>query len=102
MDMNKWQFGYGEYENRLCCSSHGLTSGLTYKVIEFYKRAILFHKKLRKEERRKGRIAFKGFNEAVLRLEIFLNGYYKLGAWVPVHAVFVRNVPHLFSHNRCL
>jgi len=71
----KCQFGCPGFGMSLCCPPHTPTPDRTQKVIDAYQKAILLHRRLKKGERTKG------FNEAILRLEIeiFLNGYYK--AW---------------------
>jgi len=71
----KCQFGCPSFGTSLCCPPHTPTPDVTRKVIDFYEKAILFHRRLKKGERSKG------FNETVVRLEIevFLDGYYK--AW---------------------
>ena len=71
----KCQFGCHGFGIRLCCPPHSPTPDQTRKVIDCYQKAMLLHRRLRKGEQTKG------FNEAVVRLEIeiFLDGYYK--AW---------------------
>jgi predicted metal-binding protein len=71
----KCQFGCPGYGNSHCCPPHTPTPDLTRKVIDSYEKAILLHRRLKGGERAKG------FNEAVVRLEveIFLDGNYK--AW---------------------
>ena len=71
----KCQFGCPGFGKSLCCPPHTPTPEVTRKVIDSYEKAILLHRRLKKGERGKG------FNEAILRLEIemFLDGYYK--AW---------------------
>jgi len=71
----KCQFGCPGFGMRLCCPPYTPTPDQTQKVINSYKKAILIHRNIGKGERTKG------FNEAIVRLEIeiFLNGYYK--AW---------------------
>jgi predicted metal-binding protein len=71
----KCQFGCPGFGKSLCCPPHTPTPDVTRKVIDAYEKAILLHRTLKKGERGKG------FNEAILRLEIemFLDGYYK--AW---------------------
>jgi predicted metal-binding protein len=71
----KCQFGCPGFGMRLCCPPHTPTPEVTRKVIDSYEKAILLHRRLKKGDRSKG------FNEAVVRLEIeiFLDGYYK--AW---------------------
>jgi predicted metal-binding protein len=71
----KCQFGCPGFGVSLCCPSHTPTPEFTRKVIDSYEKAILLHRRLKKEERSKG------FNETVvhLEIEIFLDGYYK--AW---------------------
>jgi predicted metal-binding protein len=71
----KCQFGCPIFGMRLCCPPHTPTPEVTRKVIDSYEKAILLHRRLKKEERTTG------FNETVVHLEIelFLDGYYK--AW---------------------
>lgn len=71
----KCQFGCPGYGQSLCCPPHTPTPDVTRKVIDSYEKALLLHRRLKRGERGKG------FNEAILRLEIeiFLDGYYK--AW---------------------
>jgi len=71
----KCQFGCPGFGVSLCCPPHTPTPEFTRKVIDSYEKAILLHRRLKKEERSKG------FNETVvhLEIEIFLDGYYK--AW---------------------
>jgi predicted metal-binding protein len=71
----KCQFGCPGFGMGLCCPPHTPTPEVTRKVIDSYEKAILLHRRLKKGDRSKG------FNEAVVRLEIeiFLDGYYK--AW---------------------
>jgi len=71
----KCQFGCHRYGTSHCCPPHTPTPDLTRKVIDSYEKAILLHRRMTGEERSKG------FNEALLRLEIeiFHDGYYK--AW---------------------
>ena len=71
----KCQFGCPGFGMRLCCPPHSPTPDQTRKVIDSYQEAILLHRRLKKGKRSKG------FNEAIVRLEIaiFLDGYYK--AW---------------------
>ncbi|OGP86731.1 MAG: hypothetical protein A2156_04390 [Deltaproteobacteria bacterium RBG_16_48_10] len=71
----KCQFGCPGYGRRLCCPPHTPIPEVTRKVIDSYEKAILLHQRL--DQGRKT----KGFNEAIVRLEmeVFLDGYYK--AW---------------------
>ncbi len=71
----KCQFGCPGFGMGLCCPPTTPTPEVTRKVIDSYEKAILLHRRLKKGDRSKG------FNEAVVRLEIeiFLDGYYK--AW---------------------
>jgi predicted metal-binding protein len=77
----KCQFGCPNYGTRLCCPPRTPSPEKTQKVIDSYQKAILLHKRLKEGERGKGLMGFRGFNAAVVRLEIaiFLDGYYK--AW---------------------
>ena len=77
----KCQFGCTGFGMRHCCPPHSPTPGMTRKVLGGYKKAILLHKRLKKGERGKASMGSKGFNAAVVKLEIelFLAGYYK--AW---------------------
>jgi predicted metal-binding protein len=71
----KCQFGCPGFGMTLCCPPRAPTPDITRKVIDFYQKAILFHRRFKKGERSKL------LNEIVVRLEIeiFLDGYYK--AW---------------------
>ena len=71
----KCQYGCTRFGTSLCCPPHSPTPEITRKVIDSYRKAILLHQRLPKEEKAKS------FNEAIVNLEIkiFLNGYYK--AW---------------------
>ena len=77
----KCQFGCPSYGMRHWCPPHTPSPEKTQKVIDSYQKAILLHKKLKEGERGKGLMGFRGFNAAVVRLEIeiFLDGYYN--AW---------------------
>ena len=70
----KCQFGCSNFGRNLCCPPHTPTPDITRKVIDSYGKAILFRRRLKKEERTKG------FNEIIghLEIEIFLDGYYKV------------------------
>jgi predicted metal-binding protein len=71
----KCQFGCHNFGLSHCCPPRTPTPDQTRKVIDAYQKAILLHRRLKKEERTKG------LNQAIVRLEIeiFLDGYYK--AW---------------------
>ena len=71
----KCQFGCPNFGKGLCCPPYTPTPDITRKVIDSYKKAILLHKRFKKEE------ITTGFNEIIVHLEkeIFLDGYYK--AW---------------------
>jgi predicted metal-binding protein len=75
----KCQFGCPGFRKRLCCPPHTPTPVITRRVIDSYKKAILFHKGLKNSEERLEQR--KVFNETIVYLEkeIFLDGYYK--AW---------------------
>lgn len=77
----KCQFGCSGFGMRLCCPPYTPPPDVTRRVIDSYKTAILLHLRLKAGERGKGSMGFKGFNAAVVHLEvkIFLDGYYK--AW---------------------
>jgi len=77
----KCQFGCSGFGMRLCCPPYTPTPDLTRRVIDSYQIAILLHQRLKEGERGKSSMGFKGFNAAIVRLEIkiFLDGYYK--AW---------------------
>ena len=80
----KCQFGCPMFGKRLTCPPHAPSPEVTRRVIDSYRKAILIHKKLEKEDRtrefdeKKFRLHF---NQTIVRLEIamFLDGYYK--AW---------------------
>lgn len=69
----KCQFGCTGFGIRLCCPPHTPAPDITRKVVDSYKKAILLHRSLKKDEKTKV------FNESIVRLEIevFLEGYYK-------------------------
>jgi len=71
----KCQFGCTGFGTSLCCPPHSPTPEITRKVIDSYRKVILLHRRLPRGEKAKG------FNEAVVDLEIkiFLDGYYQ--AW---------------------
>ena len=71
----KCQFGCPGFGLNLCCPPHTPTPHITRRVIDSYEKAVLLHRRLKKDERSKL------LNETVVRLEIemFLDGYYK--AW---------------------
>ena len=70
----KCQFGCLHFGRSLCCPPHAPTPEVTRKVIDSYEKAILLHRRLKKDERTKD------FNEILghLEIEIFLDGYYKV------------------------
>ena len=71
----KCQFGCPGYGMSLCCPPRTPPPEVTRKVVDSYEKAILVHRRLKKEQRSKV------LNETIARLEIeiFLDGYYK--AW---------------------
>ena len=71
----KCQFGCPGYGMSLCCPPRTPPPEVTRKVVDSYEKAILLHRRLKKEQRSKV------LNETMARLEIeiFLDGYYK--AW---------------------
>ena len=71
----KCQFGCPGYGMSLCCPPRTPPPEVTRKVVDSYEKAILLHRRLKKEQRSKV------LNETIARLEIeiFLDGYYK--AW---------------------
>ena len=71
----KCQFGCPGFGMRLSCPPHTPPPDVTRKVVDAYEKAILLHRRLKKEERSKI------LNDIMVRLEIeiFLDGYYK--AW---------------------
>jgi predicted metal-binding protein len=71
----KCQFGCPGYGISLCCPPRTPPPEVTRKVVDSYEKAILLHRRLKKEQRSKV------LNETIARLEIeiFLDGYYK--AW---------------------
>ena len=71
----KCQYGCPGFGASLCCPPHTPPPDVTRKVIDFYQKAILLHRQLRKGEKSKP------FNETIVNAEvkIFLYGYYK--AW---------------------
>jgi len=71
----KCQFGCPGYGMSLCCPPHAPTPEITRKVVDSYEKAILLHRRLKKEQRSK---VLNG-TMARLEIEIFLDGYYK--AW---------------------
>ena len=77
----KCQFGCTGFGMRHCCPPHTPTPDITRKVLDGYEKAILLHKRLQKNEQGKAGMGSKGFNAALVKLEIelFLAGYYK--AW---------------------
>lgn len=75
----KCQFGCSGYGKRLCCPPYTPTPDVTRNVIDSYEKAILLHRRLKREEKREAKRRI--FNEAVVHLEfeLFYDGYYK--AW---------------------
>jgi len=71
----KCQFGCPGFGMSLCCPPHTPTPEVTRKVMDSYQKAILLHRRLKKDE------GSKILNDIIVRLEIemFLDGYYK--AW---------------------
>ena len=70
----KCQFGCSGFGIRLCCPPFTPTPDITRKVLDSYEKAILVHRRLKKEEKTKV------LNESMVSLEseIFLDGYYKV------------------------
>jgi predicted metal-binding protein len=71
----KCQFGCRHFGLGLCCPPHTPTPGVTRRVIDSYERAILLHRRLKKDEKEEL------LNEpmVLLEIEMFIDGYYK--AW---------------------
>ncbi|MCE5265645.1 MAG: DUF2284 domain-containing protein [Deltaproteobacteria bacterium] len=73
----KCQFGCGGYDNSYCCPPHTPTDAETRRVLDSYRRAILFHVETLPGPERAGLL--KRFRTMLIDLEgeMFKDGYYK-------------------------
>ena len=69
----KCQFGCARYGKGLCCPPYTPTPEVTRKLLDSYEKAILFHKRLEKDE------SSQGLSSMVTQIELdaFFDGYYK-------------------------